>query len=418
MKSSALLIAHLAGFGLGLTVVCAQAQTSPDRYVVLKNLTAISGQAQVGGKVAIPLNTSVNAVVNPDGNIVVECLTGGLAPAGTCSNVGTGGGTAPAQPSVSLTAPVADIVAPGAKITWSSTGADACYGISATTSTVGAPAVAGWTKEWPNTLGGAGFSLDSIFGQLAAGSTATYNFNLRCYSTAVGTAGATPIVSYEDESVTVNFNKPTGGGGQTGDWCLDYLDTLSPAERQNFEAYRAENRGFSAFDTTFSGQTSKVLGTDFGPVGPGIAPVLPGKQASGQYHAMSFSLPQTAGSDGFDIKFSYKAGTGGPINHDAIATISPCKGDFRPVNTASDDAYVSRGYCRTPYTIEGKRLRGSRNAGQFECPIPAGRTMYVNVSVRDMYDLQITGANSDTYPNCEPAKYCGKGADVYTYPAQ
>lgn len=414
MKSLPSLITHLAGFCLCLGSFAVSAQTQ--RYVVIDNMPAVAGQSQVGSSVAIPIDSAVDAQLDADGNFVFECKKGLDAPPTGCSNIGAGAGTAPAAPSVTVTAPTAAVAASGAKITWTSIGADACYGVSATTATVGAPAVSGWTKEWSKS-NATGFSLDGIYGAMAAGSTASYDFTLRCYSTATGTSGQTSIVAYQDRLVQVNFDKPQGGGGTTGDWCSEYLDTLSQAERDNFNTYRADNRGFSVKDVVFSEQTGKILGTSpAGPVGPAPAPVLPGKQAQAQYHAMSFSLPQTGGSDGFTLLFGYKNSTGAPINHNAIATISPCRGDFRPLNPGGTDAYTRAAQCRTTYDIEGKQLIGSRElTDNNACPIPPGKTMYINVSVRNLYDLQEVGNSVGTYPICEPTKYCGKGTDVFLY---
>lgn len=406
MKSILCLAAAATALLLCLPTASAQ-QAPPERYVVIDNVDAVTGQAKVGNYVAIPIQDTAQ-FADPDGNIRVTCKKGTHGDPTTCSNIGTGSGSAPTAPTLTLTAPTSPVTASGARVTWSSTGADACYGVSATpVGSPSAPAVTGWTKEWPKTNSSPGFSLDPVFSSMSANTTATYSFNLRCYSTATGIAGQTPIVAYTEQTKSVVLNKPSG---TTGDWCDAYKSALSPTELAEFNTYNADNRGFTVETKTFVAHTGKTLGVDFGDVGPAGAPVLPGKQRANEYLSLSFSLPASGGTGKFALIFRYKTGSLGPVDHDIIATVSPCKGDFRPQNSGSETYLSPR--CRTTYGATGQNIAGTRDLPTDTCPIPAGKTMYLNVSVRDLTDLSNTGSNDGTYLGCSPTQYCGKGTQL------
>lgn len=411
MKSHIILAATASALLFCLPNASAQTQ----KYVVIENVPAAPNQAEVGGQAAIPLD-GTDAEIDAAGNIVVKCNLGteGALP-GQCSNIGTGGGNLPNAPSLALAAPTVPVTAVGSKLTWTTNGAAFCHGISAAPVTPPtAPAVAGWVKEWPAASGSSGFSLNQVLSALADGTTATYDFKMRCYSSATGvSSNGTPIIAYVESTKTVELNKPTGGGGSpTGDWCDAYLATLSPAERDHFDLYRADNRGFSRVAKTFQAQTGLVLGQDTGPVGPLIAPVLPGKQTAKEYLALSFSLPQTGGTGKFSLDFQYKHGSGGTKVHNIITAISPCQGDFRPMvhPNAPLGSYLAAA-CRTPYANAAIGVTGRRNDLGGGCQIPAGSTMYINVSLRNLYDLGETAATPGPTYFCD-ANYCGAGTDV------
>ncbi len=414
MKSLIALAAAVSA--LLLSVPSASAQ-SPQTYVVLENVAATPGQAQIGGNAAIPIDSAAMAQL-PDvnGNIRVSCKKGTHGNSTTCSNVGAGSSGAPLAPLVTVTASASPVTTNGGKITWSSTGADACYGVSAQGPS-GAPVVGGWTKEWMKVNSTTGFSLDTIFSAMSAGTTAAYDFTLRCYSTPTGIIGSTPIVAYTDKQVTVNFNKPTGTP-PAGAWCDTYKASLSPAQLAHFNEYNAENRGFTAIQHDFATYTGKIPGIS--PTGPVIvgaakAPYLPGKQTPSQYYAFSWSLPeQTAGQYlKFILKFDYKNGFVGGLNHDIVATLSPCPGDFRPRQNGAE-TYLSS-YCRVAYGQDGAMIQSSSDPASPLCPVPAGARMYLNVSVRNLYDLSNHGSDTSYGPfsNCTPSLFCGKGTDVF-----
>ncbi len=413
MKSLIALAAAVSA--LLLSVPSASAQ-SPQTYVVLENVAATPGQAQIGGNAAIPIDSALRAEIDPVGNIVVNCKKGTHGASTTCSNIGTGSGTAPSAPALTLTAPTGVVSASGSKITWSSNSAALCYGVSASpvTPPSAGPAVAGWVKEWPTASSGGGFSLDPILAGMAASTTAKYDFTFRCYSSATGAVGATPVVAYTEQTKTVELSKPAA---TAGDWCDDYKASLDPAELVHFDQYNADNRGFTAIQHNFATYTGKTPGiSPTGPVSVGSirAPYLPGKQKPSEYYAFNLSLPeQSAGQYlKFILKFNYKNGFVGGLNHDIVATLSPCRGDFRPRQNGAE-TYLSS-FCRVAYGQDGAMIQSSSDPASPLCPVPAGARMYLNVSVRDLYDLANEGSDTSYGPfsNCTPALFCGKGTDV------
>ena len=413
MKSTLCLAAAVSALLVCMSAAHAQ---SNDRYVVIDNMNAVTGQAEVDGRVAIPIEDTAQ-FADALGNIRVQCKKGTHGDSTTCSNIGTGGSALPIAPVVTLTAPTSPVTANGAKISWGSTGADVCYGLSAQGST-GAPVVTGWTKEWTK-AGGNGFALDSLLAGMDAGTSATYDFVLRCYSTPTGTIGQTKIVAYTDKTATVTLNKSAGGVGQppAGDWCEQYKQEMPGPERAHLEAYLAENRGFTAITDTFSNFTKVTLGQGQNLasqkwVAPAVGvPGLPGlKPQVSQYHALSFSLPTAAEGKGkFRLKFQYATGNAGMKDTNVIATISPCKGDFRPQAVGSE-AYLTP-FCRTQSGEHTDTIKGSTDSSEaaFRCVIPANATMYINIAVRNMYDLGVTGQNNESY-SCGVGPYCGRGA--------
>lgn len=410
MKSTLCLAAAVSALLVCMSAAHAQ---SNDRYVVIDNMNAVTGQANVGTKVAIPIEGTAQ-FADPDGNIRVQCKKGTHGDSTTCSNIGAGGSALPIAPVVTLTAPTSPVTANGAKISWGSTGADVCYGLSAQGST-GAPAVTGWTKEWTK-AGGNGFALDSLLAGMDAGTSATYDFVLRCYSTPTGTIGQTKIVAYTDKTATVTLNK-SAGQPPAGDWCDAYKASLSSAELAHFNEYNAENRGFTAIQHDFASYTGKTPGiSPNGPVsvGPQRITYLPGKHLPNEYYAFSLSLPEQSGGQylKFALTFNYKNGFAGVLNHNVIATLSPCRGDFRPQEKYAE-TYLSP-FCRIKYGNDGVMIQASSDPNSYRCPVPAGAKMYLNMSVRDLSDLTSlsTDTNYGPYSNCTTALYCGKGTDV------
>lgn len=387
------------------------------KYVVIDNVGAVQGQASVNGKAAIPLDQTWQATIDPvSGDIVVRCEKGTHGGSTECSNIGSAGAglpAAPGNPGLTL-APSGTVGAAGAKLTWNSSNASTCYGVSATPIGTGAPAVSDWVKEWPASTT-SGFSLTALFNSMAPNSTAKYDFTIRCHSTATGQVGSLPVVAYVESTRQVELSKPAGGGTPQGDWCDEYLSTLDPAERDHFNMYRAENRGFTAVQKTFLEQTNKVLGVDTGLIDPEAAPVLPGKVAGAKYLALSFSVPTASQSNAgkFIINFANQTG-GGISEHRIVATISPCMGDFRPRRTSLSGEHYSWGWCRSEYS-KNSGLRGDTNFNVMPpvCRIPANKTMYINVSPRDLYQP----GNASAPPlapldTCVPGNYCGASTSL------
>ncbi len=395
---------------LALTVAAAitasphvMAQTQ--KYVVLDNVTAVAGQAAVNGKAAIPLQGTAQ-LDGASGNVIVACKKGVEgAPAGECSNVGTGSGTAPDAPTVNLSGPSA-VTATGSKLTWTSTGADVCYGLSADVSAGVGPAVAGWSKEWPANNPTSGFSLDAVLSGLPQINTAvTYDFTLRCYSTPTTLSGATRIAAVTDQTQQVTLTRISAPVINS---CQTYYDSLTTAEKAHFDAYKAENRGFTRVEKTFTEQTTRVLGAYTGQLGPNATPVLPGLMAQQRYLALTFSMPLPNVSNTGKFGMNTQEAVGSVQMHPIIITISPCPGDFRPrVLTGSNDPYLSP-VCRTIYDSSGQSVRGADpSIDSARCLTPAGQTMYMNVATQDMYTTP-----GQTIPNsyCPGNVWCGAGA--------
>lgn len=323
----------------------------------------------------------------------------------------------PTPPTIDLVVPNAPVTGWGAAITWTSTGADLCRGISAVavTSPPG-PEVVGWAKEWP-AASDVGFSLDDVYASLSAGQSAGYDFTMRCYSSGSEVVGGVPVASFTEQTKRVDITKPTKVESPKGEWCDAYLDTLTPTARAEFDAYRAENRGFTALRSTFKAYTGIDLASERGlvnlvPSATHNVPMLPGKLAQNEYLALSFELPETSVWKEFYLNMSYGAGYGPTGAKPIVATISPCEGDFRPRTSAplgpNDDPYVNS-ICRTTYFAPagGTYLRGTRLPPEYPkfCPIPPGATMYVNMALRDL--SQPGDAASLPLHECPENYYCG-----------
>lgn len=383
---SAAVLAPLAG------ALFAPAVMAQQKYVVLSNVDAVSGQPAVGGKAAVPLQGQVQFM--EDGNIGVTCVLDGQ---NRCPNIGTGsGGAVGGAPTVNLTAPAAPVTAPGASLSWTSTGAHVCYGLSAT------PTAAGWGKEWP---ANGSFSLDALYNSVGAGNTASYNFTLRCYSATAATAGTTPVVAYTDTQQSVTISPPQGGNpNPPAGSCDTYLAGMTPEQRAHYDDYHASTRGLTKVERSFSDQTQgQILGQSTGLIRPLATSVLPGRLNDNEYLALSFSMPLAGGSNSGKFVMSMVEAVGSIISHPIAITISPCAGDFRP--RGSGDEYL-RAYCRTRYVSAGQGVRGSSSDFINYCATPPGQTMYLNVALRNVYVAPGAVMPGD---NCPTNAHCGVG---------
>lgn len=401
MKSQHLLIAAVATAGALAAGMPAVATSQTSKHVVLSNVPAVPNQAQVDGKAAIPLTGTVH--VDPAGNIVVTCDEQGQ---GKCSNVGTGGDIT-GTPTLSLNGPGINVAAAGAALTWSTSNAQVCYGLSATLAPGSTgPAVTGWSKEWPAT---GSYSLNALLGSVTPGETVAYDFTLRCYSTqnAIDDADA---VAFVDSTRRVTLAPPAGGSVGSGS-CDAYLGSMTQAERDHFDAYRAENRknsanqsyNFTRIEKTFTAQTGKTLGKDTGKIGPAAYPYLPGVLGDTQYLALSFAMPAQNETNTGWFAMDQRSAIGVGKEHNVVMTISPCPGDFRPRNNASNDVYL-KAFCRSTHSQQFVLKGGSNPSVTDGCPTPAGQTMYLNISLRDLsrpvgQDIPADG--------CATGLYCG-----------
>lgn len=406
MKSQHLLIAAVATAGALAAGMPAMAASQTSKHVILSNVPAVPNQAQVDGKAAIPLTGTVH--VDPAGNIVVTCDEQGQ---GKCSNVGTGGDIT-GTPTLSLNGPGTNVTAAGEALTWSTSNAQVCYGLSATLAPGSTgPAVTGWTKEWPAT---GSYSLNALLGSVTPGETVAYDFTLRCYSTqnAIDDADA---VAFVDSTRRVTLAPPAGGGIGGGS-CDTYLASMTQAERDHFDAYRAENRknsanqsyGFTRVERTYSAQTGKTLGVDTGQIGPSSFPYLPGALGDTQYLALSFAMPAANSTNTGKFAMDNRSAIGSGKEHHVVMAISPCPGDFRPRNNSSSDVYL-KAFCRSTYSQQFV-LKGSSNpAEQDSCPTPAGQTMYLNISLRNH---SVPVGQDIPADMCNPGQYCGTSSHL------
>jgi hypothetical protein len=99
--------------------------------------------------------------------------------------------------------------------------------------------------------------------------------------------------------------------------------------------------------------------------------------------------------------------SGGVLEHSVVATISPCPGDFRPRENGGE-VYLSS-YCRSVYTSSAATLNGNINGGTQSglalCPTPVGKTMYLNVSLRDL--TQPPANDPPPADSCTTGANCG-----------
>lgn len=368
------------------------------KHVVLENVTAASGQEEVGGKAAIPVTG--NARVDPDGNIIVTCAS--TAP-DECPGVGVGSGGLTNVPGITFNGPASGTPVAAsdttARLHWTVSNAHACYALSST------PTVSGWAGPLAtSTNANNGFQVGNLTRD--AENPTSYAFTLRCYSNTGTDIGGVDALAYADKTHTVTLaQSATGGGGEAGT-CESYLAGMTPSERAHFDAYRADNRGFTRVTKAFADQTGRTLGKDAGNYGPPATPMLPGRLTDNEYLALSFVMqPAGGGHTGkFAATFQGVTATGNILVHPIIATISPCPGDFRPrdIGLSPEDPYL-RGYCGTVYGLSSS-VRGI-TVGESRCPTPAGQTMYMNFTLRNLYT---DPENSIPADGCG-TQFCGLG---------
>jgi hypothetical protein len=365
---------------LGLVPVAAQAQNKTLRLEKTGNVLVQS----------IPLKPNTSVTILSDGNLKAMCNADdcGITSAGTAPTINsfadvtlTQGGTASAD-----------------RLKWTTTGSEICYGVS--------PTQAGWNALQP-TSNTTGLALNT----LAVG---TYDFKIRCYSATGGRTVDTQswVSGVSNDAIARVIVQQ---GQSTGDYCQEYLTNLqnnNPSEYAKFQLYKAENRlaapgtNFKrkTTDTVFSTKTGKVPGKDTGAIAS-----LPGYLNDDEYVALSFVMDaaSTPPATTFTGKFSLKMTltSGGVLEHSVVATISPCPGDFRPRENGSE-VYLSS-YCRSVYTSSAASLNGNINGGTMSglalCPTPVGKTMYLNLSLRDL-----SQAPANDPP---PADWCTTGAN-------
>jgi hypothetical protein len=340
----------------------AEAQTSPKLTINKESGTA---------PVVVSLAPASTVQVDAAGDITVVC-------SGTCSNLGSGGGETGANPpTASLTAGAASIeVGQSLGLSWNSTG-DACY-------SSGPSNAAGWTGVTRNSTGN--FNVTG----LAQGA---YTFQIRCYS-----AGGSVTVSSAQVSVVPSTTPPASN------YCAEFYDGTPPMPTgSNFNAH-----GFQKVEKDFAQVFGIAPGDSFSDIRPLPGPHLNPIQT--RYLAIPFVMTEDTGNlSSMQIQWidgSPDGTPGGAI----LMTISPCPGDFRPMQgiTNSADVYLGSN-CRLlgPESLSGG-LTISSEAGTSSCPAPKNKQMYINVATYNMY-----GVSAPSNTTCgSGVTMCGVGVTV------
>ena len=370
---------------------------------VQKNVIITNGLN--GSPVTIPLDHTVDAGVDVNGNFVAACDLDG---SGKCPNIGTTGGstTITDYPGITINGPASPMVAAGGLISWSTTGAQSCYGINVARTSQGGPAapVSTWGVSQKTADS---YSLNTLFNSVGAGNTATYEFTLRCYSNAVVNDAGGPnlhAVGARDSKVSVTLSPPAGSTPGS-DACSEYYPTGHSAYSQaGFQTTLTRaDVPFNVF-TTFSAGGSGSPVTFAQLIAGGISgqATLPGAYASsGKYISIPLDIPaNTPDGHGFQIIWAEQQDVGVTAMPDSMElTVSPCPGDFRkrPVNDASPD-YWDRKYCRRVLTTASGPLYfsvGTGNAPGPVCWLPKGKRVYLNMTMHNMDALR---ANPQSAP--------------------
>lgn len=398
-----------------LTPMLAAAQGAPTtKYVVLSNVDKVPGQPFVGDDAAIPLLASPAAIPDAAGNIVVDCNLDGN---GKCPNVGTGsgGGTAPTAPVVTVNGPPGTVTSSGSSLSWSVSAAKTCVGDGVTVSPASGPAVTGWSKEQP--ASGGSFSLTTLFNALPANDTEyTYTFSLDCYSSATTVVSGTTVAAVGEGQRVVKLKKASGGGGGT-DYCSEYYPSGHAARSQP-----GFTTGLVRRDVAFNAVFATYTGTPVTPVdvlnNSAARGGMPGPHAGpGEYLSVPFTVPTTtAAQTGFEIYFVEPQGYLGlsPASKWELS-ISPCPGDFRAepaVDNPND--YYDRKACHTKNSGTTFFTTGNLTGptASTSCFVKPGAVMYINMTAHDLDGYR---ANANTQPvwGCETGvTQCGKKAEV------
>ena len=323
----------------------------------------------------IRMKPGTDLVVRTDGNIEASCALETInGVSNVCNNVG-----APAGPLPTIFSFPNLVVAQGAslpRLTWS-TNAEVCRGISP-------PTLPGWVGPLvPNNT--VGMTLNTL-------PPGVFDFTMRCYSAAGHVDAVAQVTVQAAPSPAVS--------------CANYLDSLSPADRNQFNAYQADQRGMAKVESTFVERTGNMLGLSSGYIMPG----LPGILGDNQYLALSFTMP-AAGTSPNTGKFilNFTPPPGSLVEHAAIMAISPCPGDFRPRDTSAGAETYKKAVCRSTYSM-ASQIRGAvPGVDASRCLIPANTTMYLNIALRNMYTPPGSAIPPDVCPDGTP---CGVGASL------
>ena len=280
------------------------------------------------------------------------------------------------------------LIAPASvELRWSAIG-DAC---TFDGSNAAAAALPGWGGAADEACGSAGECAVMHSVMVHVATEGSYEFGLKC------TIEALPWQpgSIATESVIMVVEPPPPDPGVS---CNDYLSSLSPNDRAIFTVYKAETRGFGKVERGFVAFTGKKPGADVGL----IPNPLPGVLAENQYLALTFSLPLAGAQNSGKFVLNLAQPLAPVIAHDVSVAISPCPGDFRPIDNASVDHYL-HSKCRNTYGMAGS-VRGNSSFDPSWCPTPAGQVMYLNIGMRNMYTNYAVPIPAS---NCPGGQACG-----------
>lgn len=399
MSRNFLLIGALTCAMAAWTQDASAQSTHTGKFIILKNIQPISGQAQKLGSAAIPLDASFDAEVNAEGDIVVRCKTGtDGAPSGACSNIGSGsgGGSISHVPSITFSQPSGVVAAndTSARLQWATTNAASCFGVSST------PAVSGWSASQP-TAGTA--STGFPVGNLPRNTTGnkTYQFVLGCYSTTPSTVGGQQVLAYTEASRTVSLAPSSSTPPEGQDFCDSAYPLGDPV------------RNIAGFTTPLSrvnGTFQQHFGVDFAHMvrngANGEAIITTAMVGKGQYLAIPLDMP----ADMPDLHASVFDWTYPQDGYSQVAgfemTFSPCPGDFRKNTSTRPTDPWARFQCRNSQpSNEGTRTVSS-GVGQIpdttgHCTAPKSKRIYMNITFHDLNAFRNSGADPSNSYLCE-----------------
>jgi len=331
----------LLALAVGLALAhAADAQVASPRVVISNT----SPQAEIG------LEAGSNVEFAANGDLQIRCRKTG----DSCVTANIGSGPVPPNaPTGLVLTPSATTLTAGNpfNLQWTSTNADACFG-------VGPANVSGWTNQVLTTTRGApGLALT-----LAQG---TYAFQMRCYN-----AGGAASITAPTVTVNENTNPPPPN------FCQEHYASGLPTGSQ-FNAH-----GFTRVDVAYQ----SVWNADPG-FSSGVTAGVPGNfigTSANRYMAIPFVLPNDSGSQGVQVSLLWAEAQGVGIGTGAVTvTISPCAGDFRAPVVGSPDIYLDF-QCRAAASIGGE-LRATSLVGLAGCRAPKGKQMFINIATYNMF---------------------------------
>lgn len=291
----------------------------------------------------IPLLSSADLVLLPSGSYEGRCaLTSGTT---RCQGVAAGGGGTPGPlPTASLTGASSASTGTAISVTRSTGNApELCVASSSPSA-----GVTGWSGSVGPTAGTSSVTFSS---------TGTYSLSMRCYNA----NGATTSNSL---SITVSQ-----GGGTPGNCSIshpqirpagltEYLMTWNQVFERNYPAAP----GYLIPLGSFTPERSMN-----GPLSSKMYLAIAFTAQAGVVGNIAFAGSQPIPAVGYT---EYRPGT-------AFVTVSPCAGDFRPQDSASNDMFVRN--CRLTVEEGAFFFGNSPSPSSAYCQLTPGQTYYLNV---------------------------------------